>query len=73
VRITGLTVIRVVPLAVCLVACAGTQPIPNNELALAQDLYRSLQEFYRMHQQYKDRPLYITGEVGADVGLYLWV
>jgi vitellogenic carboxypeptidase-like protein len=41
---------------------AGTQPIPNNELALAQDLYTSLQEFYRAHKQYKDRPLYITGE-----------
>lgn len=42
---------------------AGTQPIPNNELALANDLYRSLQEFYKTHKQYKDRPLYITGEV----------
>lgn len=42
---------------------SGTQPIPNNELALANDLYRSLQEFYKTHKQYKDRPLYITGEV----------
>lgn len=41
---------------------AGSQPIPNNELALARDLYASLQEFYRTHKQYKDRPLYITGE-----------
>jgi vitellogenic carboxypeptidase-like protein len=41
---------------------AGSQPIPNNELALASDLYVSLQEFYRTHKQYKDRPLYITGE-----------
>lgn len=47
--------------------CSGTQPIPNNELALAQDLYTSLQEFYRTHKQYKDRPLYITGEVGVGV------
>jgi hypothetical protein len=44
-------------------ASAGSQPIPNNELALASDLYVSLQEFYRTHKQYKDRPLYITGEV----------
>jgi vitellogenic carboxypeptidase-like protein len=41
---------------------AGSQPIPNNELDVARDLYASLQEFYRVHEQYKERPLYITGE-----------
>jgi vitellogenic carboxypeptidase-like protein len=41
---------------------AGSQPIPNNELALAADLYKSLQAFYTTHKQYKLRPLYITGE-----------
>lgn len=30
---------------------------------MARDLYASLQEFYRRHEQYQDRPLYITGEV----------
>jgi hypothetical protein len=48
----------------CAVIChAGSQTIPNNELDVARDLYASLQEFYRVHQQYKDRPMYITGEV----------
>lgn len=53
------------PCLLLLLWCAGSKPIPNNELALARDLYASLQEFYRTHKQYKDRPLYITGEVGA--------
>jgi hypothetical protein len=64
--------VRLVLLAVCLLVLSGTQPIPNNEVALAQDLYTSLQEFYKRYKQYKDRPLYITGEVGVGVGLYLF-
>lgn len=43
----------------------GDQPIPRQELALAGDVYQALQEFYTVHHEYRERPLYITGEVGT--------
>lgn len=40
----------------------GTAKIPDNELDVAWDLYRALQNFYGSFPAYKDRPLIVTGE-----------
>ncbi|MEW5298618.1 MAG: hypothetical protein WDW36_001716 [Sanguina aurantia] len=40
----------------------GTQEIPSNELQVADDLYRAIQNFYRLNPAFAQRRLIITGE-----------
>ncbi|GBF91928.1 serine carboxypeptidase-like [Raphidocelis subcapitata] len=40
----------------------GNAPIPRDELTVGAHLYTALQEFYRSHESYRKRPLYLTGE-----------
>lgn len=36
--------------------------IPNDEVTMAAHLYSTLQNFYKMHKVYRNRPLFVTGE-----------
>ncbi len=41
---------------------AGSLGIPTDEIQIAADLYAGLQNFYALHTEMQNRPLFITGE-----------